>query len=172
MYATIHSFHQHPDAGGLAPEGALGSIVLAHVDDEDGTAVAFWPDRVADGRLYRVDVMHGRASGRRPLFAQVTWMNGDGAPERADAAERGGRDRIWPAVREFEGIVDVFALRSEDHRVVVVALTTDTETHDRIHEAIVATELLPGEDPALLPGPDRITVARVLRADLPTAVRS
>ena len=172
MYATIHQFSRHAEPERTVPEGALGGIVLAHVDDEDGTAIAFWPDRPDGGRLYRVDVMHGRASGRRPLFAQVTWMNGDGDPERADAAERGGRDRIWPAVREIEGVVDVFALRSDDHRVVVVALTTASETHDRIHDAILATELLPGEDPALLTGPDRITTGRVLRADLPTAVRS
>lgn len=180
MYATIHPLHHQPNAdlGGLLPDGAqpIGTIVLAHADDQHGTAVAFWPDeaaaRSADDRVYRVDESHGRATGRRPLFAQVTWLNGDGDPVRADAAERGGLDRIWPAVREVEGIVAVFALRSTDHRIVVVALTTATETHDEVRDAIFATELLPGEDPALLRDPDRITLARVLRAELPTAVRS
>ena len=51
-------------------------------------------------------------------------------------------------------------------------MTTASETHEQIREAIAATELLPGEDPALLPGPDRVTTARVLRAELPTEVRS
>jgi hypothetical protein len=39
---------------------------------------------------------------------------------------------------------------------------------DRINN----TPLLPDEDPALLPGPDRLELGRVLRADIPQAVRS
>ena len=137
-------------------------------------AVALWTDEPAtDGRVYRVtDEMHGRAMGRSPLFAQVTWLNGDGDPVRADAAERGGRDRIWPAVREIDGIVEVFALRSTDDRIVVVGLGTGREPHQQVQRAIMSTELLPDEDPALLPGYDRIDQARVLFAELPTAVRS
>ena len=106
------------------------------------------------------------------MFAQVTWLNGDGDRARADAAERGGRDRIWPAVREVEGIVGVLALRSDDDRIVVVGLTTDRETHATVQRTVMATSLLPDEDPALLPGPDRIDLVRVLSAELPTAVAS
>jgi hypothetical protein len=39
-------------------------------------------------------------------------------------------------------------------------------------KAILSTTLLPGEDPALLPGFDRIELGRVVRADVPQAVRS
>jgi hypothetical protein len=185
MYATIHEFRCPTDAetgvreavAGCLPTGddPAGLIALADVADPgSGTAVALWTGEPAtDGRVYRVtDEFHGRAWGRSPLFAQVTWLNGDGDPTRADAAERAGRDRIWPAVREIETVVDTFALRSADDRVVVVGLATGRETYEQVERAIMRTELLPSEDPALLPGHDRIDQARVLLAELPTAVRS
>lgn len=185
MYATIHEFRCPPDAepgirevvAGCLPTGAepAGLLALADVGGQGrGTAVALWTDEPAtEGRVYRVtDEMHGRASGRSPLFAQVTWLNGDGDPVRADAAERGGRDRIWPAVREIDGIVEVLALRSTDDRIVVVGLATGTEIGEQVQQAVMSTDLLPDEDPALLPGYDRIDQARVLFAELPTAVRS
>ncbi|MGY1744917.1 hypothetical protein [Blastococcus sp. SYSU D00695] len=166
MYATIHT--------GPAPSGAAGTLVL---DTADGgtTTVALWPDATtaatAGGRVYRVsDVFRGRSAGRRPMFAQLTWLNRDGDPARADAAEHGGRDRIWPAVRDIEGIVEVLALRSDDDRVVVVGTATGRETHQAVQRTIATTPLLPDEDPALLPGADRVDLARVVSADLPTAV--
>ncbi len=185
MYATIHEFRStagvEPEIRqavvACLPDGAepAGLIALDDVAEPgSGTAVAFWTDEPAtDGRIYRVtDEMHGRAWGRRPLFAQLTWLNGDGDPAKADAAEHGGRNRIWPAVREIDGIVDTFALRSTDDRIVVVGLATGRETHQEVQRAVMGTELLPGEDPALLPGTDRMAQARVLLAELPTAVRS
>ena len=185
MYATIHEFRCPSDAdpgirevvAGCLPTGAApdGLLALADVTDPGrGTAVALWTDEPAtDGRVYRVtDEMRGRASGRSPLFAQVTWLNGDGDPVRADATERAGQIRSRPAVREIDGIVEVFALRSTDDRIVVVGLGTGREPHQQVQQAIMSTELLPDEDPALLPGYDRIDQARVLFAELPTAVRS
>ena len=178
MYATIHEFSsQDSDVRSCLPPDAqpIGLIALDDVEQPGrGTAVALWDDEPAGGgRSYRVtDQFAGRSSGRRPLFAQVTWLNGDGDRIRADAAERGGRDRIWPAVRDIDGIVDVFALRSSDDRIVVVGLATGTETHEQVEQAVVGSELLPDEDPALLRGADRIDRARVLFAELPTAVRS
>jgi hypothetical protein len=180
VYATIHPFTAPTDARSALAAGAdpVGTVVLASPAGDGGTLLALWPDpdsaaRSGAARVYRVsDGMRGRAAGRRPMFAQVTWLNGDGDRARADAAEHGGRDRIWPAVREIDGIVEVLALRSDDHRIVVVGLTTDRETHDRVQRAIMATPLLADEDQAQLPGPDRVDLVRVLAAELPTAVRS
>ena len=185
MYATIHEFRR-PDGAepqirevvaSCLPTGAhpAGLIALDDVADPGrGTAVALWTDEPAtDGRVYRVtDDLRGSASGRNPLFAQIVWLNGDGDPVRADAAERGGRDRIWPAVRGIEGNVGSLAMRSADDRIVVVGLATGRETHDDVQRVIMATPLLPDEDPVLLPGYDRMDQARVLFAELPTAVRS
>ncbi|MGY1673568.1 hypothetical protein [Geodermatophilus sp. SYSU D00710] len=184
MYATIHGFRITAGHGpgvrevvdGCLPAGAspAGLIVLDDVEDPGrGTVVALWADEPATDRVYRVtDELHGRATGRRPLFAQVTWLDTGGDPARADAAEHGGRDRIWPAVRDIDGIVEVLALRSTDDRIVVIGLATATEARDRVQQAVVRTELLPDEDPALLPGHDRVEMARVLLAELPTGVRS
>jgi hypothetical protein len=63
-------------------------------------------------------------------------------------------------------------MRSADDRIVVVGLSTGTETYEQVQAAVVGSELLPDEDPALLRGADRIDQARVLFAELPTAVRS
>jgi hypothetical protein len=184
MFATIHEFRCPADAradireavAGCLPSGnPVGLLALGDATDPGlGTAVALWTDEPdTDGRIYRVtDEMHGRASGRQPLFAQVTWLNGDGDPVRADAAEYGGRNRIWPAVRDIDGIVDTYALRSTDDRIVVVGLATSRETHKQVQSAVMGSGLLPDEDPALLPGFDRIDQARVLLAELPTVVRS
>jgi hypothetical protein len=175
VYATVHTSSTPPDP--RPPAGAAGSVVLAAPDGPGGTVLALWPDPPPapgdGGRVYRVtDVFTGRAAGRRPLFAQVTWLNGDGDPVRADAAEHGGRDRIWPAVRDVEGVVEVLALRSDDDRVLVVGLATGREVHTAVQRTVASTPLLPDEDPALLPGADRVDLVRVLSADLPAAVRS
>jgi hypothetical protein len=191
VYATIHQFAGplggSPDLRAIAdvclPAGSspAGTIALgpgdAAGDPGTGTLVALWADEAgADATgspVFSVsDRMQGRASGRRPLFAQVTWLNGDGGKVRADAAEHGGRHRIWPAVEDIDGIVEVLALRGRDHRVVVVALATAAETHEQVQRRVMATELLPDEDPALLPGADRVDLARVLAAEIPTGVRS
>jgi hypothetical protein len=154
----------------------LGSIEVAHRDGAGSTTVAFWSDEAsapAGERVYRlVDVLEGRAAGRAPLFGQVVWVNDAGDPAMADAAERGGRERIDPAVRDVEGLVGVLVFRSADHRIVVVGTSTSLETQTEVQDRIRRTPLLPGEDPALLPGYDRLEVGRVLRADLPQAVRS
>jgi hypothetical protein len=90
----------------------------------------------------------------------------------AQAADRGGRERLNPAIRDVDGLVGVLVFRSADHRMVVVGTATGMETHAEVAERIAHTELLPGEDPALLPGPDRLQLGRVVRADVPEGVRS
>jgi hypothetical protein len=188
MYATVQAVRQpadrepdpHNTLRAVLPEGAAatGSLVLGHVDSDEGTVIAFWPDAATalppdDGFVYRVtDHLPGRADGRRPLFAEIIWLNKHGDPRKADAAEHGGRNRLWPAIRDIDGLVAVYAMRSADDRVVVVTLVTARETLDAIHAATGRAERLPDEDPASLPDWDRAETARVLRAELPTEVRS
>jgi hypothetical protein len=160
------------------PAGAepVGSIEVAHLDDAGTTTIAFWPDEASapsGERVYRVvDTLDGVAAGRTPLFGQLTWLNGVGDPAVAEAAERGGRERISPTVRDVDGLVGVLVLRSADHRIVVVGTATSIETHTEVGNRIMRTPLLPGEDRALLPGYDRMELGRVVRADVPQAVRS
>lgn len=160
MHATIHRFRP-------------GVLVLEPLDGEDGFVILLGDEDRGTRDTYRIvaGTDYG-AAGRRPLFAQLTWLNGAGDPAVAAAAARGGRDRIGPAVRDVEGLVSSLVLESDDHRIVVVSLTTALETFDLVREVILSTELLPGEDPALLPGPDRVEQARVLLAALPAGARS
>ena len=164
MYATIHPFSDRcPDRRRGAAADPLGTVVLGAPDGAGGTVLALWPDadsaaRAGAGRVYRVsDDMRGPSAGRRPMFAQVTWLNGDGDRVRADAAEHGGRHRIWPAVRDIDGIVEVFALRSDDDRIVVVGLATEPRdprgrAADHRRDAAAAGR---GPGPAARPRPGR-----------------
>ena len=169
MFATVSAT---PPTGA----GPVGSIEVARLNGEGSTTIAFWPDEAsapAGERVYRVvDTFDGVAAGRTPLFAQVTWLNGIGDPEVARAAERGGRERIMPALRDVDGLVGVLVLHSDDSRIVVLGTATSREAHNEVQRRIMSTPLLPGEDPALLPGFDRIEFGRVVAADIPQAVRS
>ena len=170
MRATLHT--TPVPAGGPEPAGI---VVVEPEDGGEDTVVMYWPDDAVlpEGRIYEVvDGFEGTAAGRTPLFAQLTWLNAAGDPAVAQAAERGGRERIHPAVRDVDGLVGVTVLRSSDERIVVIGLATGTEPLAEVRDRIMRTELLPGEDPALLPGPDRVELGRVLRADLPAGVRS
>jgi hypothetical protein len=194
VHATIHEFRR-PDAGesagwgealaaDLHPDAPLGSCVLAQLGGSEGRVVAFWPTaedaatasarRTATGPIwldatsYRViQADSGRAADRAPAFAQLTCFDGPRSQAVADAGERAGRERIWPAVQHLPGIVSVYVLDGPDGARVVLGLSTDLGTPDAVRRAVFATELLPGEDPALLSDPDRVLVERVVAAELP-----
>ena len=186
MNATVHSYRRPAgvetdpqDVVRTALDGSTEparAIVIDHRDGDEGTVVALWPDGTPtpDGsRCYRLaDQIEGVAVGRTPLFAQLTWLNSGGDPAVARAAERGGRERIDPLVRDVDGLVRVLVFRSADDRIVVVGMATGLETLAEVRDRIMRTPLLPGEDPALLPGPDRMELGRILRADVPAEVRS
>ncbi len=175
MYATVHPYRPPADAG-IVPSDAAGAIVVDHLEGDEGTVVALWPDGApapAGSRAHLLaDRYDGTAAGRTPLFAQLTWLNGAGDPAVAQAAERGGRERIHPAIHDVDGLVGGLVFRSADDRIVVVSLATSVETLTEVQRRIMGTALLPGEDPALLRGPDRVALGRVLRAEIPAEVRS
>lgn len=172
MFATVHT-----DRDAL-PVGTqpTATMEVARLDGIGSTTIAFWPAEgaaPAGARVYRdVDRLDGPDAGRTPLFAQVVWVNGTGDPGVAQAAERSGRERINPAIRDVHGLIGVLVLESADHRILVVATATALETHTEVQQRIERTPLLPDEDPALLPGYDRMELGRVLRADVPAEVRS
>jgi hypothetical protein len=97
------------------------------------------------------------------------YFDGPRAPEQAAAADLAGRQRIWPAIRGLSGLAGVYILRGSDLSSVVVTLATSVETLDAAQRAVMATELTPGEDPALLPGPDRVEIHHVTGHHLPAA---
>ncbi|WP_431928608.1 hypothetical protein [Amycolatopsis tucumanensis] len=177
MYATVHQFRRSSGDGdedrGTSRPGSLGGCVLAEIAGAAGAEITFWPDRdsaAAGGgsAVYQVEFT-GTAPGE-PRFAQLTWFAGPRRQEVADAGARAGRDRIWPAVREVPGAGNCYALVGEDNACLVLGFADSVEAIEAAQRAVMTTELLPGEDEALLPGPDRVDVHRVLHADLPAPV--
>ena len=96
------------------------------------------------------------------MYAQLTYFDGPRSPEQLAAADFAGRERILPAVSSLGHPIRVYRLRRDDGSQVVIAIADSEQVLLDAQKAIMATELLPGEDPALLPGPDRIELYPVL----------
>jgi hypothetical protein len=112
--------------------------------------------------IYQVtDTKEGPAASQAPAYARLVCFDGPRAREQAEAEDLVGRQRIWPAIRGLGGLTGVYVLRGSDLSSVVVTLATSVETLEAAQRAVMATELTPGEDPALLPGPDRVEIHRV-----------
>jgi hypothetical protein len=92
------------------------------------------------------------------MFAQLTCFDGPRTDEQVAAAAFAGRERIAPAVATIPGIVGGYVLRGPDNAEIVLTLA---ETEDALRDAqraVMSTELLPRENPALLTGPDRVEI--------------
>jgi hypothetical protein len=192
MYATVHQFRRilaregegwgRMLAAGLhARPGCLGACTLAQVAGATGVVVTFWPDHDGataaagsppasgwtwfDTGVYQV-AFTGSASGAAK-FAQATWFDGPRRRELAEAELRAGRDRIWPVAREIDGVGCCYLLQADDRACLVLGFADRIETIEAVQKAAMGTELLPGEDVALLPGPDRIDLHHVSYAALP-----
>ena len=96
------------------------------------------------------------------MYAQLTYFDGPRSPEQLAAADFAGRERILPAVSSLGQPIRVYRLRRDDGSQVVISIAGSEQVLLDAQKAIMATELLPGEDPALLPGPDRIELYPVL----------
>jgi hypothetical protein len=96
------------------------------------------------------------------MYAQLTYFDGPRSPEQLAAADFAGRVRIRPALSSLNQALRLYRLRRDDGSEVVIAIAESEQVLLDAQKAIMATELLPGEDPALLPGPDRIELYPVL----------
>ena len=195
MYASVHSFRRQlpheTDCWANALASALhegqrpvATCTLAQLAGLSGAVVTLWPDRAQaesaagrrvpgpvtwlDSGCYEVVAIQGCvAAGQPPSYAQLTWFDGPRSAEQVAADDRAGRERIWPAVRAVDGSVGAWILRADGLGMLVLGLAISVETLEEVQRAIMGSELLPGEDPALLTGPDRQDIHRVLFAELP-----
>lgn len=101
---------------------------------------------------------------RSPKYAQIVHFDRPRTKPEADAIDVANRERIWPAVRDIPGNLGALVGANDDGTSVVIALTTSLQAIEDSQQAIMSTALLPGEDPALLTGPDRMHIAHVLSA--------
>jgi hypothetical protein len=102
------------------------------------------------------------------MYAQAIYFDGPRSAELTAASDRAGRERITPTVLGDSQVaadhVATYVLRQPDGGTVVVAISRSEEMIDRANELIMSSELLPGEDPALLPAPDRVERYQVVHA--------
>jgi hypothetical protein len=95
------------------------------------------------------------------MYAQLTHFDGPRTPEQVAAAEFAGRERILPAVSKLGHRLRVYQLRRDDGTEITLLVADSEQALNDVQKAIMSTELLPGEDPALLSGPDRIELYAV-----------
>jgi hypothetical protein len=170
--------------GAASQPGLLGSITFRQLAGPADACMTLWDteasaavfasrhDRLAvlPAESYQVvAIREGPAAAQAPAYARLMYFDGPQAPEQAAAADRAGRDRIWPAIRGLDGLTGIYVLQAKDLSAVVITLATSVDTLDAAARLAMSTELMPGEDPALLPGPDRIEIHHVTGYHVPAA---
>ena len=96
------------------------------------------------------------------MYAQLTYFDAPRTPEQLAAADFSGRERIQPAVSNLGHPFRVYKLRRDDGSEIILMIADSEQDLLDAQKAIMSTKLLPGEDPALLPGPDRIELYPVI----------
>ena len=100
------------------------------------------------------------------MLAQMMEFNGPRSAEMLAAADRAGRDRLGPIMlahpRMREELVALLVLRQADGTERIIMIVHSQEGLQLARDLVMSSELLPGEDAALLPGPDRVDVFEVV----------
>src|SRR2546423_4822307 len=96
------------------------------------------------------------------MYAQLTYFDGPRTLEQQAAEDFADRERLLPAVSQLGQAFRVYRLRRDDGSTVIISIADSQQAPLDAQKAIMSTELLPDEDPALLPGPDRIELYPVL----------
>jgi hypothetical protein len=99
------------------------------------------------------------------MYAQLTYFDGPRSPEQLAAHDFAARERIVPAISELDHSYRVYVLRRDDGSQIVVSIADSEQALLDAQKTIMSSELLPGEDPALLPGPDRIDLYPVINVE-------
>ncbi len=161
MFATLDT-RNHDE---LASQPALvEAYALRRLGDNRAFTLALWT-RTAGGMADQVDAYEieadqpGTAADESAAAASVIWFDGPMSPARLAAARFGFRERIGPALARVPGVVRNLVLwRERDASSCAITLGVDVSALEAAAVAVNSTELLPGEDPALLTGPDRVDV--------------
>lgn len=94
------------------------------------------------------------------MHVQIMMFDGPRSEAQVKASERAGLERIDPLVGSHpelrERLVGGIRCTAPDGAECVVVLARDEGALDLLGRVVMTSELLPGEDPALLTGPDRV----------------
>jgi hypothetical protein len=96
------------------------------------------------------------------MYAQLTYFDGPRTPQQVAAGDFASRERIVPALNKLGHSLRAYILRRDDGSEIVVLIADEQQALLDVQMAIINAELLPGEDRALLPGPDRIELYPVV----------
>ncbi|MDQ3715395.1 MAG: hypothetical protein M3381_05085 [Actinomycetota bacterium] len=161
-----------------AQPGLVSAYVMRPMDQQQPVLVSVWETAGYAGRssiasggqeFANGEFVGSDSADEPPAYGQIVYFDGPRPQSEADAIDRANRDRIGPAVRSIPGNLGAFVGRNPDGSFVVVALTASLQAIEDSQRAIMSTDLLPGEDPADLAGPDRMHLAWVLAASSRTA---
>ncbi|MGI8681701.1 MAG: hypothetical protein ACR2JO_06155 [Mycobacteriales bacterium] len=150
--------------------GLHAAYVLRPMDSRQLLLVSAWDSvdqadqspLTKSGKHFTDASYHDVGGTGTPAYGQLVHFDRPRTPREAAAIARADIERIWPAVRVVPGSVGALLASNPDGTSMVLALTTSLQAIEDSQQAIQTTELLPGEDPALLTGPDRIQLAWVL----------
>lgn len=165
-------------------EGSLISRAMSMTrEGTAGALLTFWSDptgpagpaptravggiTVGVGRRYALVEQHTGCVPGAAKYLQTTTFHGPRDECWNTALLCAGAERIWPAIRDVPGITGSLLCLASDGGALALTLAVSVEALEAALNAIMTTHLLPGEDPALLTGPDRVEVHRLLHADLP-----
>jgi hypothetical protein len=131
--------------------------------------LTLWPTEraaAADPAAEYYEVSADRPGGsrdREPRIAALVWFEGPVSEPVLAAVRRANAERIGPRMESHAGSVRALDLwQPERRRMLVVVLAESVEAVEDAQRVILSMPLLPGEDPALLPGPDRVDLYQVL----------
>jgi len=161
MYARIQKSTGNP------PEGAREARTYRRLAADDELTVSLFDtqdEAAADptAEWYEVESDHPGA-GSPGDVAAFLYFDGPISDDVHRAAERAHRERIAPAMRTQAGASRALVLWQPQRRTSLVVSTADSVESIEAGQRLIATmELLPGEDPALLPGPNRIELFRAV----------
>jgi hypothetical protein len=169
----------HPGFAGLclmedAEDAVAGALLTLWRTEEDARLASERTGEVHSGprpvtvhsdRIYQVEgEFDGPDATGTPRAVVLIYFDGPRDDLWLSSARFAHEKRIVPVVGQVPGVVGGFALWDPVKRDnVVVTMTMSLEAMARVSKAVNATELLPGEDAALLTGPDRAVVHHVSR---------
>jgi hypothetical protein len=152
-------------ASAYAAGDPLGALIGRPLVPGDGIMLVGWSE-TGPGRYHLIETRPGRSAGPA-TYLQVVEFSGPRSEEWVAAEQRAAVGRLGPATEGIAGIVSVLRMRAADNAYLVAVLAESLDVFDAASQAIMSTDLLPGEDPAFLDGPDRISFYRLVHADLP-----
>ncbi len=112
----------------------------------------------------------GPAAGQAAGVANLMVFDGPISPVGREAHDRAWTGRLRPVFAQLPGTVGTVGLWDAERRsMAVLVLTTSLDAMEALGKAVFSTQLLPDEDPALLPGPDRSDIHLVTNAHIGAA---